>query len=299
MARRKKQKIDRPQTRDESSSRTEQADGVALSAWDMEVFHRNAPAALARRSGEYLFEDVTTNLERILMGTVPIVGLVAFGWSAVEMFAFLLIGLWTSFVCDVVKCLTMYRRVDDQMQSWNRDQHVWAVAQALRTKERRIQTPQKDEMTPAVGLVLDVVFGGIGTAVTFVIALEVHPNIAEQLFANKAFVYGALGFAAYQLLRLIWEVAAHAMGRGVDRPVKVLAGARGIVLFLLMFVVLMSRDYAGKQGDTLKVVMLVVNGLMVGLSSLGMLGLAMMRRETRWLREYLEKRGQGSGARGQ
>ena len=86
-----------------SRKRTAEDDYVSLSSEDMARFHRNAPAALARRSGTQLAESLVGSLELVVMGATPIVGMLWFGWSATQLLVFLIAGMWVGIFCDLAR----------------------------------------------------------------------------------------------------------------------------------------------------------------------------------------------------
>jgi hypothetical protein len=80
---------------------------------DLARFHRNAPAALARRGRGYVAESLLGSFEMVALGSTPIVGLVWFGWSAAEQLAFLLIGAWVGITCDLARLAFAGRGVQE------------------------------------------------------------------------------------------------------------------------------------------------------------------------------------------
>jgi hypothetical protein len=74
-----------------------------ITAADRERFHRNAPAALVRRGPAFVGETFAEAFETLLIGGVPIVGMLRFGWSADQLLLFLLIGTWTAILLDFAK----------------------------------------------------------------------------------------------------------------------------------------------------------------------------------------------------
>ena len=86
-----------------SRKRTAEDDYVSLSSDDMARFHRNAPAALARRSGAQLAESLVGSLELVVMGATPIVGMLWFGWSATQLLVFLIAAMWVGIFCDLAR----------------------------------------------------------------------------------------------------------------------------------------------------------------------------------------------------
>src|SRR5688572_8606746 len=89
------------------SRRNAAADMVALTADDMGRFYRCAPAALARRSGGFVGEELGRAVELVITGAVPIVGMLYFDWSAPHLLIFLLAGMLVGIGCDIAKLWTL------------------------------------------------------------------------------------------------------------------------------------------------------------------------------------------------
>lgn len=93
------------------SKRSESYELVPITAADMARFHKNAPAALARRGSGFVAEELGRALSLFLTGLIPILGLVYFGWSASEMLVFLLIGSWFGILCDIARFFALPAQV--------------------------------------------------------------------------------------------------------------------------------------------------------------------------------------------
>ena len=109
-------------------------------------------------------------------------------------------------------------------------------------------------------------------------------------------MYGVFGLAAAQLARLAWEIATHGLGRARDQAPRIAAGARGALLFLLVFVVLAGREFAESDLEGIRVAMVVVNASIAWLAILAGVGLLLMHRQAKWLEGRLRNEG-GVGER--
>src|SRR6185436_18685299 len=106
---------------------------IPLTPADMERFHRCAAAALARRGGGALALWMTESLQLIVMGALPIVGLLWLGWSATELVLFTLAATWVGMVCDFARLAFARSAVKEFLETQFDDWHVWVVVEALRS----------------------------------------------------------------------------------------------------------------------------------------------------------------------
>jgi len=265
---------------------------VPITADDIERFHRCAPAALERRGGGFVFEELGTAFRLFLMGMTPIVGMLYFGWSANQLLLFLLVGAWVSIVCDIAKLALLRNAVKAFAQPRIDDSHVWVVAEALRKgKNEAPRDHLRQKYQPELGALVDVLFGTVSSAVIWVSAAGADPDFGIGLLEARGVVYGLACLVAYQVLFTVWEIVDHKTGSGADRGVKVAVGLRGVGLFLLMFLVIFVEGAAGENGQLARAVMLTANGTIVFVGLLSVAGIWMMRGETAWLRDYLRRRG--------
>jgi hypothetical protein len=267
-----------------------------ITAADMERFHRNAPAALSRRGPAFVGETFAEAFETLLIGGVPIVGMLQFGWSANQLLLFLLIGTWTAILLDFTKYFSLAGAAERFAAAKFDDWHVWVVAGALRKGEREAPAEHlRVKHQPAMGVFVDLVCGGIGT-LFILLALAAGPGFGlREMLAERSVQWSLAGLIGYQLLLTAWEIVRCRRLPGTCET-KVALGMRGLGLFLLMFLVVMLRESAGETGEISRGVMLTVNGLIVALALFNVVGLLWLRGETRWLRDYLEERREGRGA---
>jgi hypothetical protein len=261
-----------------------------ITADDMQRFHRNAPAALARRSGNFVGEQLGAAFETLITGLVPIVGMLAFGWSASQLLVFLLVSAWTAILLDIVKLTLLYEGVKRFGATHYDDWHVWTVAQALRAgKTEAVRSHLKAKYQPEMGVVVDLLLGSVGTVAIFAVASGESWSGLRGLFADRSVLYGLAILVGYQIVFAAWDVVRRLVAE--DRgEVKVAVGMRGLGLFLLMFLVVMIRESAGENGAVARGAMLVVNGGLVALAAFNTVGQFWLRGETRWLRNYLHER---------
>lgn len=267
-----------------------QLERTPITAADMDRFHRNAPAALARRGPAFVGETFAEALETLLIGGAPIVGMIWWGWSADQLLLFLLIGTWTAILLDFVKYFSLAGAVERFAAAKFDDWHVWVVVGALRKGEHEAPAEHlRVKHEPAMGVLVDLACGGIGT-LFILLALAEGPGLhLRAMLAERSVQWSLAGLIGYQLLLTTWEIVRCRRSPGTCET-KSAIGMRGLGLFLLMFLVVMLRESAGESGEISRSVMLTVNGLIVALAAFNVVGLLWLRGETRWLRDYLAER---------
>jgi hypothetical protein len=264
---------------------------------DMERFHRNAPAALARRGPGFVGETIAQAFETLLIGGTPIVGMIWFGWSADQLLLFLLIGTWTAILLDFVKYLLLKEAAERFAAAKFDDWHVWVVAGALRQGKRDAAAEHLHAAHQAgAGIFVDLACGGVGTLLLLAaVATGPGPGF-NALLAERSVQWSLAGLVGYQLLLAGWEIF-RCRRWPENCETKIYLGIRGVGLFLLMFVVAWLRE-STETKEVSRAAMLVVNGLIVALAVFNVVGLLWLRGETRWLRSYLaERRDRGAGTK--
>ena len=267
---------------------------VRLTAAELERFRKNAPAALARRGPGFLPEQLACSVEPVLTGLAPLVGVLAFGWSASELVVFLLVGIWTAIVCDCLKYAVSYAAVVSEARELEDHRRVWLVVDALR-KDREESRAVIAKYPPGVGLFIDVAMGSVSTVVLVMGLLESQPQSLGLQFQDLGFVLTLFGFMGYELALTVWILFRHRLGSGRDRPVRIDAGLRGVGLFLLMTLTVILADPSDAPSPdqlSARAMVLIANGWFLLLGVVYGLNIVFVRRETAWLHAYL-RRGQG------
>ncbi|NQT37527.1 MAG: hypothetical protein HQ581_08565 [Planctomycetes bacterium] len=265
---------------------------VPLTDDDLQRFHRCAPAALDRRGGRFVADELGTALRLFVMGLTPIVGMMQFGWSASQLLCFLLVGAWVSILCDIAKFALLRKAAETFAQSRYDNWHVWVVADALRKgREELPKTQLRAKYRPGAGVLVDVLLGSVSTVVICMSLGKADSGLGMGLLEDRGVLYSLAGLVGYQVLFTAWEIVDHKIGSGKDRGVKIAVGLRGVGLLFLMLLVLVVGNAVGENGPVARAVMLAVNGLVVLFGLFSVAGLWMMRGETAWLRDYLSRRG--------
>lgn len=276
--------------------RTRNQGPTPITEADLERFHRSAPAALARRGGSFVFEEIGRGARSIVMGLVPIVGLACFDWSANQMLLFLIVGTWTAIACDAIKLRMLPGAIDRFARMRYDDWQVWVVAQALR--ERRDTAPAahlRAKYEPWKGVFVDVVMGGISTVFTCILLASADADWGLALLGPAGTGLALATFVLYQIAFTAWEIVDHRGDAEQDRGAKVAVGLRGVGLFLLMFVVVGVTESESLGPHAIRTVMLLIDGSIVAAGIFTAVGPLMLRRETAWLRAYLERRDADQG----
>jgi hypothetical protein len=290
----------------------EREEKIPLTQADLDRFHRNAAAALLRRGPGYLWEEALGGLQTAVYGALPIAGLVWWGWSALQMLVFLMVGCWIGILCDTAKVLLLRKRAEAFCETRYNDWHVWVVAGALRDGSRAAAPSHlRAKWAPDAGVFVDFVMGGVSTAL-IVILLVAEAGLTTESLRTPGVLTSLAALAAVRLAETAWEIFRHrsvdaeraaqvhdgvpaaAIVTDSDRPVKAAVGLRGVGLFLLVFLTAFLTDEdRGVETDVAWVTMLVVNGLVVLYGLLNLTGWLWLRGETLWLRKYLADRAAG------
>jgi hypothetical protein len=262
----------------------------AVPAADLARFQRNAPAALARRGARYVAESVLGSFEMVVMGATPIVGVVWFAWSAAEQLVFLLVGAWVGIACDLARLALAGRGVQEFAKTHYDDWHVWTVVAALRSGREAPRSHLEARHEPWAGVFVDFAAGGISTIVLVAMMGGAGVLGGAGLLRDRSLLVSVAVFAAYQAASAAWEIGRHRRAGAKSGPVEAQPGARGVGLFILMFVVLIAGDPETYGGVNARRVMLVVNGAIVLIGVLNAAATVWLKQETVWLREYLATR---------
>jgi hypothetical protein len=272
---------------------------LPITSEDMERFHENAMAALARRGRGYMVEEVLSGLQTAFLGALPIIGMLFWKWSGIEMFVFLMVSLWCGIGCDVTKFFWLQKRARAFADARFNDWHVWRVADALRAGRDTMPTRNfRAQWQPWNGVFCDIVIGLFSTVL--ILALLVgEAQVDFRAVANRGVALALTLMVALRVFHTVWEIRYHReadAARGyvvvlaADRPVKAAVGLRGAALLMLMFLVaFLVEEMKGDADRIWIIVMSVVNGLAVLYGLLNAIGWVFLRSETRWLREYMER----------
>lgn len=263
-------------------------DYVALTPADMVRFHRNAPAAIARRGGGYILESLANSLELIVMGATPIIGMTWYGWSAVQLLVFLVASLWVGILCDWGRLALAGQGVKKFAESHYDDWHVWVVTTALRSgKNEAPRSHVRAKHAPGAGVFVDIVCGVLSTAlIAAAIGFPRRSSTSAGIF-DRGFAFSLAFMTFYQVVAAAWEIIRHRRAGPDAGPVQAAPGVRGVGLFILMFVTMTVGDPDAAEGLAAQRVMLWVNWAIVVIGVLNSASMLWLQGETRWLRNYM------------
>lgn len=259
---------------------------TTIDAAQMQQFRAGAQAALGRRAGGFRAENWIQSLELGLVGGVGLAGTLLLDWPPKAALAALLLGVWASWCGDLIKYLLANRAVRRMSDEAAADAQVWAVANALQQGETRYRSDRVARYHPGLALGVDLLFGGVATAVIVGVTGLFAPAVWAGILAHPEWRWILVGLVWWQLLAAAWTAMRHAWLGERAGSIRFGAGGRGIGLFLLMFpvVFLLDEDPTASGG-----VMVLANLGLVLLSALALFGSWLIDRETGWLRDWLRE----------
>lgn len=260
---------------------------IPLTAQHVVQMERDASAALARRSGGWLFEQGQQVAELAIIAGLSLASLLLWGAPALTMLLLLLASTWVGILGEWLKFLLLRDAVRCEVANSNADQFVWNVVDALQSGRGRIRrTSTQASYQPGTAIVLDFAFGGMATLAILAAIGEGGHDWRSALELDRWLQYAIGGALAIQLIAILWVILRHRSGRGEHAPPRFAAGGRGLGLFVLVFVLI----FAGDEGRNLHLAMIATNLLLLLLAALGVFGVWLMSRETRWLAAHLRER---------
>ncbi len=260
---------------------------IPISAAHRERFERCAPAALMRRKA--VGTQIGQSMELVLMGSVPIVGMLRFDWSAGELLIFLLVGTWVKILCDFLRVLMIRGQVEKLAEASYDDWHVWTMVDALRTGQTKVPKSHIEaKFAPWPGILIDFVFGGTATLIICIAVAQADSAFGSPALESSGVMWSLLTLNAYQVLLTLVEILRHRIGNE-SSGVVASPGVREIGLFLLMFFVVFVSQSEVASSRVAQAIMLSVNGFFIAFGLFGVGALVAFRGETIWLENYLRE----------
>ena len=246
---------------------------------------------LKRREGTYVFDEFGAGLRSVFLGGVPLVGLL-WGTGRLSNAAFLLVGSWVGILCDFAKMWFLELEIRTWGEAFYEDWHVWIVVDALRVGATEAATTYlRANTNRGRVLFVDFLCGGIATMLICIGLVRSPAGVDWDELNDGSMLLWLAGVAFYNTLFTVWEILQHKSGQAAGRQVKVAVGMRGFGLFVFLFVMVGVTAGFEKTGPGVKWAMVVVNGAIVVWGLVTMLSpVLLLRRETLWLKDYLEKR---------
>jgi hypothetical protein len=248
---------------------------------------RDAPAALSRRASGMSVDKIAEHSQFMLGALLSLAALWLWGVPAAAMLLFLLAGAWIGIVSEWLKYLLMRGAAENEWMEADADRFVWAMASSLRMGRADVDEVSLEATSPRVGMLLDLVLGGVATALMLVF---VQAELAlSELHLEPVLLLLIAGVLALQVGGVLMMAWRHRSGHGAAASLQFQAGWRGICLLLLMIVMLLT-DAIMADGGALRMALTIANLVMLVIGGLGWyVGHRLMSGETRWLREHLQK----------
>lgn len=266
-----------------------------LGADDLARFRRNAPAALARRDAAYFRAETRDALERIAFGALPLLGLALWNWRADQQLVFLVAGAWIAIAADAVRWLLLHRAVAREVARYNDDQQVWLVAEALHRRRDGMRVDLARNYSYGRGLLVDLLFGAVATAVLAGLWSAVGgvalADTLRGLAEDSGLRWGLALFAALEFAGVAGLWFRHRLAPHSAPAPKLGAGARGVGLLLLVGLMALVGPISYSAAA---IVSAASGGLMI-VGIIGLVGVELLRRETRWLRDHLRDPAKSAG----
>jgi hypothetical protein len=118
-------------------------------------------------------------------------------------------------------------------------------------------------------------FGGVATGVMLLGMREHGIDPWAAFRGDGPMRWTLLAIIALQALGLLWAVLSHLVGSQREAPLKVTPGARGLGLFILLFMVMGLGD----EGRQLWLPLVVANAALLFLGVIAVAGMALMLYE--------------------
>ncbi len=247
-------------------------------------FAECAPAALARRTRARLFAQAASMLQWLLIGGIGLVGIYVWQWSAMTLLVVWLAGIGVGIVSDACKWLFMRARLVRQMDRFSDDQFVWAMVMAMQKNETQIREAALHRHRPGLGVALDLIFGTIATALFTTWFRHQGIDVIALVRDDVALQRALIAVAATPLIGLASGLAT--LAQSTDAEIDYQAGGRGVGL---CFVIFAFMFFADSGGDSVRALVVFINGAAVVVAILAGLGLWIMARERDWLAQHLAR----------
>ena len=261
---------------------------VKLTEAELRQFRISAPRALALRGTGFFVEQITCIGQLIVTGGIALAGVTAFNWSANSLVVFLFAGIWIAIISDVLTYAVLRNAAKVEARRQQEYRRVWLVVDALR-KHREEGRAVIARYPPGVGLFIDVALGSLSTVALVLELLHWHPQALYLPFQNLSFVLSLVSLVAFELTRTVWIVMHHRFGSGRDCPVLIIAGMRGVGLFLLLVATVSIGQFSGATPEeqvSARTIVLVANAWFILLGIAYSLNLIRLLRQTAWLRKH-------------
>lgn len=264
---------------------------VEISAELLRRFEQLAPAALARRPPTRHAGLLLESAQLLLLGLLCLCGLYFWGWSPLTLFLMMVAGMYASIAVCTLRWLVARRALRTHVDAHNDDRFVWAMVEALRSRQDHIASGEMVRYRAGAGVIVDWLLGTAALAL-FGFAMARREWLAPaQLLASGELRWA---LAAAVALPLIQGVLA--IGPWLDARRGTLenfgAGVHGAMALVFAAVLLLGVD----SEAALRKLVIGLNAVIVVLGLLALFGCHVLREQAQWLRAHLQERARRGGA---
>jgi hypothetical protein len=246
-------------------------------------------------SRRFLWDQLGSAFQLILAGSCGILGILWLGWSSEQKFAFIILGLWVVIFRNFVKITCMFQGMQNLVKNFEETggvSNIWYIVD--RIKHPEIEDPadarqnligiqqSQGKLVSQVrcGTGIDLLMGGVSTGILVVLAMSGDFRFDFATITNGGFLWAVAAFLAYETWLTVIQVYDFRRHRE-ERLVMMYPGFSGAGLFLLVFIVILTKDRSPENPTnwTMFVIYAVVTGW--GVSKI--LWAIMTWRKTIWL----------------
>jgi len=265
------------------SDESKAAPPIRISAQMRQDFKLHAPAALARRNNAYMLGIAVNVGQWLLIGSLGLLGLYCWQWTASEMLLVFVAGIVASIIADSLKYVFARQKMLAEYATMEKDRLVWAMLEAIRRKVDEIAADRLQKTRPGLAVTMDIALGAAGLWIlsTQLTAFGLDAETWQGL--SRGVRLALVVVCAAPVLAMLSAVLAHRGAQGGYDDLEFRAGGRGIGLIL--FAIALSMF--GEGNDGARGMMLFVNWATVIAGLMSVAGVAIMVNERNQLREHL------------
>ncbi len=256
---------------------------VKITAQMRQEFQRNAPAALARRNNAYLAGMAVNVAQWLLIGSLGLLGIYHWQWTASEMLLVFVAGIVAAIVADSLKWLFARGTMRAEYQKMQDDRLVWEVLAADAKQANQIPGDRLQSKSPGPLLLMDIVIGAFGIWLLWAqlpaFGLDAESSSDISVGVKLALLVVLLA----PVLSMLVATFAHQRAEGGYDELEFRAGGRGIGLVLLAG----ALAFYGKGEEAARGMMLFVNWATVIVGVMSIAGVAIILQERNALRKHL------------
>lgn len=247
-------------------------------------FERCAPAALRRRSPDYLRSLVFNCAQMPVLGAIGLAGLYLWHWSPLTLYAMLIAGMGANILVCTLRWLVARHALRVQVERHNDDRFVWAMVEALRERQDHIAQGDLMRYRAGAGVVLDWLLGTLALPLIGFALLKMGVRSPAQLPAGGELQWAVLAAVALPLLQGLFALGSW---RAPDDEVLEGFGAGVHGATMLVFAAIFA--FGIDSMDALRKLMVGLNVAVILIGVVALFGCRLMRQQTDWLRGHLRE----------